>query len=94
MWKKPHTHFLFDIYMHHFDPDRHPPYSLSTQCEGSKPSLFNTPPLVFLLYSSLMGTTTSSRGGSFEVSQEEEYLRKLENEAIRGAFPRGLLDEK
>jgi hypothetical protein len=26
--------------------------------------------------------------------QEEQYLKKLENEAIRVALPRGLLDEK
>ena len=38
-----------------------------------------------------MGGSSSSR--SYE-DKEEEYLRRLENEAIRAALPRGLLDEK
>ena len=37
-----------------------------------------------------MGSATSK---SYE-DKEEEYLKKLENEAIRAVLPRGLLDEK
>jgi hypothetical protein len=39
-----------------------------------------------------MGTTNSKQGGFAD--KEEAYLQKLENEAVRTAIPRGLVDAK